>query len=106
VIVPLRAPPPFAAALKTTVPLPAPDDPPVTVIQAAFDTAVHVQPPPALTQVPSTSGAPTGPPALALHWSNTQSSPATLLHVASFAAGVPATQLFAAIFSTTLADPS
>jgi len=33
----------LAAALKLTEPLPVPDDPPVTVIQPAFDAALHVQ---------------------------------------------------------------
>jgi hypothetical protein len=37
--------------LKTTTPFPVPDDPPVTVIQAAFEVAVHAQPLPADTLV-------------------------------------------------------
>ena len=42
VMVPLRAPPVFAAALKPTLPLPLPDAPEVTVIQSgALDVAVH-----------------------------------------------------------------
>ena len=51
VIVPLRAAPAFAAALNTTTPPPVPDDPDVTVIHAAFETAVHAHPAPALTVV-------------------------------------------------------
>ena len=35
--------PVFAATLKLTVPLPVPDPPPVTVIQLAFDAALHAQ---------------------------------------------------------------
>jgi hypothetical protein len=51
VTVPLRAAPGFTAAETATDPPPAPDVPDVTVIHAAFDTAVHVQPAPALTLV-------------------------------------------------------
>ena len=51
VIDPLRAAPAFMAALKTTTPLPVPDDPDVTVIHDVFDAAVHAHPAPALTFV-------------------------------------------------------
>jgi hypothetical protein len=51
VIVPLRATPGFAAALKMTTPFPVPDVPAVTVIHGAFDVAVHAQPTPADTFV-------------------------------------------------------
>lgn len=50
-IVPVRAAPVFAAALKRTDPLPLPLAPAVTVIHAAFDTAVHAQPGPAVTAI-------------------------------------------------------
>ena len=43
-IVPVRAAPPFAAALKLNDPLPVPDAPAVTVSQSPlFDVAAHVQ---------------------------------------------------------------
>ena len=51
VIVPLRAAPAFAAAMNTTTPPPVPDNPDVTVIHAAFETAVQAHPAPALTFV-------------------------------------------------------
>ena len=39
----------LAATLKPTVPFPVPDAPDVTVIQLAFDVAVHVQLDPVVT---------------------------------------------------------
>ena len=41
VIVPVRAAPVFAATVNATLPFPAPEAPPVTVIHDAFDAAVH-----------------------------------------------------------------
>jgi hypothetical protein len=49
VIVPVRALPVFAAAVKATVPLPVPLWPLVNVIHDALDVAVHAQPPFAVT---------------------------------------------------------
>jgi len=49
VSVPVRPPPVFAPMLNVTVPLPAPDAPPVTVIQLTFETAVQAHPAPAVT---------------------------------------------------------
>jgi len=49
VIVPTRAAPLFAATLNDTDPLPVPDAPLVTVIQSTFDTAVHEQVAPVVT---------------------------------------------------------
>jgi hypothetical protein len=42
--VPVRSDPGFAATANATVPLPMPEAPDVTVIQLAFDVAVHAQP--------------------------------------------------------------
>ena len=39
---PVRAAPPFALTATVTVPLPVPDDPPVTVSQPFWLTLVHV----------------------------------------------------------------
>jgi hypothetical protein len=50
-MLPLRAAAALAATLKTTTPFPVPDDPAVTVIHGAFDTAVQAQPAPAVTFV-------------------------------------------------------
>jgi hypothetical protein len=41
----------FAVTEYRTVPLPLPDAPSVIVIQLAFETAVHVQPVPAVTLI-------------------------------------------------------
>ena len=49
VSVPLRAAPLFAAAVNATVPLPLPEAPFVSMIQASFAVAVHAQPAPAVT---------------------------------------------------------
>ena len=49
VSVPVRAAPPFDATLNVTGPLPLPDAPLVSVIQASFAVAVHAQPAPAVT---------------------------------------------------------
>ena len=57
VIVPLRASPALAATENETVPSPVPAAPPMTVIQAAFDTAVQPQE----ARLESTSTLP-GPP--------------------------------------------
>jgi hypothetical protein len=62
VIVPDRAGPLFAATENATLPLPEPPGADVTLIHGAFDTAVHVQPSPAVTvTVPL-------PPASATDW--------------------------------------
>lgn len=51
VSVPVRAAPPFAAALKETLPFPLPDAGPVIEIQSALlDVAVHAQPAPAVIE--------------------------------------------------------
>jgi len=47
--VPLRAAPPFAAAVYVTDPFPVPDVPRVIVIHDAFDVAVHAHPASACT---------------------------------------------------------
>ena len=44
VIVPIRSGPVLAATVNWTVPLPLPDEPPVTVIHDTLLTAVHAQP--------------------------------------------------------------
>jgi hypothetical protein len=61
VIVPVRALVlPFAAARYDTVPVPLPELPPVTMIQFAFDFAVHEQPVPAvIVNEPVPQAAPT-----------------------------------------------
>jgi hypothetical protein len=60
-IVPVRDPPAFGATENATRPLPLPDDPPVTVIHAAFAAAVHAQ----VFTVAATSIVP-GPPSAAI----------------------------------------
>jgi hypothetical protein len=57
VTVPLRAAPVFAATFRVTLPLPIPLAPALTVIQDAFDVAVHAQPAGAVTMI----GAPAPP---------------------------------------------
>jgi len=49
VSVPVRAAPAFDATLNATDPMPLPDAPLVSVIQASFAVAVHAQPAPAVT---------------------------------------------------------
>ena len=54
----------FSATEYETVPVPFPLEPPVTVIHAADDAAVHVQPPSAVTETdPVAAAAPTDAPA-------------------------------------------
>ena len=50
VSVPVRAGPVFGATVKPAIPLPVPDDPDVIVTHVTFDTAVHVQVVPAVTE--------------------------------------------------------
>jgi len=61
-IVPLRAAPVLAAALKPTLPLPLPEAPLVTVIHAAPADAVHVH------QLPDATVNDPLPPALSIDW--------------------------------------
>ena len=63
VMVLVRDPPLLAATLKVTRPSPVPEAPPVIVIHAALDAAVHVQllPPVVTSIVPA-------PPAAAMVW--------------------------------------
>jgi hypothetical protein len=106
-IVPLRAAPAFAAALKTTTPLPVPDDPAVTVIHEAFDTAVHAQPPPAVTFV-----LPSPPPAAKSTVDGDSEKPhgaaacvTVNVWAAMVAVPVRAAPEFAATFSVTVPGP-